>query len=178
MAIDIQGPTTLTEADRILIRTGASNAVNSSSSGQGATILSGHQFVWAEPRAQWGMLSNFANKPAWLESAVDRLASLVRLEAGWDSYQARTIDPQRAQHVLLALLEVMKPATPLPSIVPTTDGGIQLEWHRNGIDLEIEPVSPNRIEYYVRTPDGVERTGEWAYNLSELHGLIRDIQPA
>lgn len=190
MAIDIQGPTTLTDADRIVIRTGASNVLNSSASGQVAAISSGNVFVWAErrtrgnvfvwvePRAQWGMVSTFAAKPAWLQAAIERLTSLVRLEPGLDSYRAKSIDPQRAQQVLSALLEVMKPETPLPSIVPTTDGGIQLEWHRNGIDLEIEPVSPNRIEYYVRKPDGTERAGEWTYNLSELHGLIRDLQPA
>jgi len=35
------------------------------------------------------------------------------------------------------LLRVALPHVPPPAIVPLSDGGIQLEWHEGGVDLEI-----------------------------------------
>jgi hypothetical protein len=36
------------------------------------------------------------------------------------------------------LITLMPNDIPAPSVVPTTPGGLQFEWHMQGIDLEIE----------------------------------------
>jgi len=36
------------------------------------------------------------------------------------------------------LADVLAPNALAPTIVPTLQGGVQLEWHRNGADIEIE----------------------------------------
>ena len=34
--------------------------------------------------------------------------------------------------------QIMTDDMPAPDVVPTYEGGVQFEWHRNGIDIEIE----------------------------------------
>jgi hypothetical protein len=75
--------------------------------------------------------------PDWFEPVVDRLAQLLRLPANWDSHGARSVAPQAVIAVVRALLETMPEDVTGPSIVPTVDGGVQLEWHSRGIDLEV-----------------------------------------
>jgi len=64
------------------------------------------------------------------------LEDLEALKPNWDSYGAAAIDPAcivRAREVEQLLDSfTMGP----PSIVPTSSGGVQLEWHKHGLDLE------------------------------------------
>lgn len=73
----------------------------------------------------------------WLRSAVERVEDLTALAVGWDGYQARSIDAGMALQVVSFLLDHAYLPVPEPSIVPLADGGIQIEWHEHGIDLEI-----------------------------------------
>ncbi len=65
------------------------------------------------------------------------LEDLAALEPNWDREGAAAIDPvciARAREVKLQLRGfIMGP----PSIVPTVTGGVQLEWHKHGLDLEV-----------------------------------------
>jgi len=62
---------------------------------------------------------------------------LMTLPHNWDSYGAGPID-QRLIHEALSMINgLLVPASPAPRIVPLSSGGLQLEWHRRGIDLEI-----------------------------------------
>ena len=56
---------------------------------------------------------------------------------GWDGHDGV---PIKDEHILAAgkyLSAVMAPETDAPSIVPTADGGLQLEWHKAGVDVEV-----------------------------------------
>jgi hypothetical protein len=80
----------------------------------------------------------------WRGKAVAILHSLRVLKKNWNSYGARPIDPailSAAEDFLnrLSSLDLLS-----PSIVPTTQGGVQLEWHDRGVDLEIELLSPDK----------------------------------
>jgi hypothetical protein len=94
--------------------------------------------------------------PAWARELIHRICALGQLSENWDSYGARRIDPRCAMVAINLILSATGPATPTPAIVPTSRGGIQLEWHRNGVDLEIEILSESRL--HVSLED--ERTGE------------------
>jgi hypothetical protein len=100
---------------------------------------------------------------AWVAKAEARLKQLVRLTPNWDSYGARPVS-ERFAGITLGLLDgLMRDTTPLPSIVPTNTGRVQLEWHTKGIDLEVEIISP--ILVHVSFED--QRTGnEWERDLN------------
>jgi hypothetical protein len=42
----------------------------------------------------------------------------------------------------------MMESTPTPTVVPTTRGGIQLEWHTHGLDIEIYIYAPNNVRFF------------------------------
>lgn len=72
----------------------------------------------------------------WITPIFEGLCKLLELPPNWDSYGA----PQIEKQSIVTALEIIatSPDTPKPSIVPTVYGGVQFEWHRGGMDLEIE----------------------------------------
>ena len=72
-----------------------------------------------------------------LRPAYEKASKLVRLPKDWDGYGAAPIDAYYVRRALDLLSQLVREDTPLPDIVPTTRGGVQLEWHERGIDLEI-----------------------------------------
>lgn len=69
--------------------------------------------------------------------AIERLYSLGDLQRGWNSYDAEPIQPTVIDHTARLLPMLLQSTTPEPAVVPRVRGGIQLEWHRKGIDLEV-----------------------------------------
>ncbi len=78
------------------------------------------------------------DEPPWLHLVLQQMAGLLSLPRGWDSYGAPSVDVTAVAAALKLLAQTMRPQTPPPSVVPTSSGGVQLEWHTRGIDLEIE----------------------------------------
>lgn len=76
--------------------------------------------------------------PDWLSPVVERLAQLGELSPGWGGPE--TVPP--SVDVVLDCLSRLRIFMPfeaaVPAILPTPNGGIQLEWHSAGWDLEIE----------------------------------------
>jgi hypothetical protein len=98
-------------------------------------------------------------QPVWLASVIDRLAHLGRLPLGWDAEGGLPIDLQvLAESVgyLLRMIAHTRGRVAAPQIVPTSAGGLQLEWHQDGVNLEIrfDPTEPVQVYYRQR------RTGE------------------
>lgn len=86
-------------------------------------------------------------------SVEARLAELLALPSGWDGYRgvATTAVVARRVHELLhASLSV---DARLPSIVPGASGDVQLEWHLEGIDLEVGVSEEPAVEIRLWTPD-------------------------
>lgn len=101
--------------------------------------------------------------PPWLEATVSALISFLDLPPDWDSYGAKPVNPDIVPAVLELMDLAMRDETPPPTVIPTNRGGVQLEWHRNGVDLEIEFRSISRV--FVSFEDAT--TGEdWEYNVS------------
>jgi hypothetical protein len=70
------------------------------------------------------------------------------MEHGWDSYGAPPVLREVSFFALEILNHVMRPRTPIPQVVPSSVGGIQLEWHEKGIDLEIHIIAPYQCEVW------------------------------
>ncbi len=48
------------------------------------------------------------------------------------------------------LQRVMRPRTPIPQVTPSAAGGVQLEWHEKGVDLELHVTAPYQWELWFR----------------------------
>ncbi|MBV8193882.1 MAG: hypothetical protein JOY64_29445 [Alphaproteobacteria bacterium] len=90
------------------------------------------------------------SEPKWPREVLSKLTSLLKLTDGWDSYGARAPSWDAAMFALAVLDSVMQPSTPSPSVVPTSSGGVQLEWHVNKMDLEIHVEGPYAGDYWWR----------------------------
>jgi hypothetical protein len=86
--------------------------------------------------------------PPQLHDVLSKISELGGLEEDWDSYGARPVQRERAVTAVRFLLSLVDRDTPMPTIVPTNRGGIQLEWHRTGADLEIQIEAPGRMEVF------------------------------
>ena len=114
--------------------------------------------------------SDVLEAAGWKAIAKTRLAELLALENNWDSYGARTISVDLARTALDLLEFLMSSSVPLPDIVPTSSGGLQLEWHIGSRHFEVEIVTPAlSIAYYLDAEvEGDEEEFEITYELSEL----------
>ena len=85
----------------------------------------------------------------WLAPATVRLGELLQLPEDWDTYGSPGVSPDAANVALFVLREILEfRRVPLPQFVPTSEGGVQMEWHADHFDLEIE-VAPNlQVQIY------------------------------
>lgn len=93
--------------------------------------------------------------PAWVGPTIVAFSAIASLPANWDTYGARPVSRDVIRLALETLATVMQVNSPVPSVVPLADGGIQLEWHRKQQDLEIIfPVgAPPEFCYFNRGTD-------------------------
>lgn len=83
--------------------------------------------------------------PAWVEPTVRSLRELLCLGPDWDTNGASPIDPKCVEAAFELAFDALRDDTPVPSVVPTSRGGLQFEWHLGGVDLEIEFLSATRV---------------------------------
>ena len=75
--------------------------------------------------------------PPWVEPLFGRLRAVLSLQNGWDGANASPITSSALVAALMVLQETMAWDTVPPAVVPVADGGMQLEWHCTGVDLEV-----------------------------------------
>ena len=121
-------------------------------------------------------LETEGDEPEWVVPVFRALSELLTLSPDWDSYGAARIEPRSIGWALEALSWIMRNDTKVPTVVPTPDGGVQLEWHTQGIDLEIEVSSVGRsfVTCYDRNQNA-QWEGELRYNLNRLQDIIRRV---
>ena len=114
--------------------------------------------------------------PAWLRPTLEAMAELLELPENWNSYGARPIDPAALAWALELLGSTMNPETPAPTLVPTSGGGVELEWHTRGIDLEVHAVPPRGIYFYCEDHvTGSEDEQELEGDLSPLVNALAEL---
>ena len=110
------------------------------------TALAAYQNEFEPPSGRLTTSAFGINRtPIWLVSTSDRIIELVRLPFGWDGHDGRPVNFDVADFAVQILLQTLELDGPAPLVVPLSYGGLQLEWHEQGIDLEIEVEAPNRI---------------------------------
>ena len=70
-----------------------------------------------------------------------QLRDLLRLPKGWNSHGAEPVSHAACKQTVEFLTTYLAEGVAGPVLVPTVRGGVQLEWHRQGVDIEVE-VSP------------------------------------
>ena len=78
--------------------------------------------------------------PDPIVNVIRKASELVHLPTGWNSYGAKPVTNEAVEAAIAFLVEAISASQNVvaPAIVPTVRGGLQLEWHRRGVDLEIE----------------------------------------
>jgi hypothetical protein len=111
--------------------------------------------------------------PAWAPAVDEELRGLTLLPPGWDSYSARPISADTATAAMDLLRRVVQDDTPVPSIVPMSRGGIQLEWHLRGMNIEVTvPPRGSSVEvWYEDLRSGEERE----FTIEDDPGALRDV---
>jgi hypothetical protein len=94
-----------------------------------------------------------AKQPWWAPEVEARLQQLATLDDDWNSHGA--VRPQPESMLLavriIAALVGSEAGRPLPQIVPTRHGGLQLEWHLPGGEVEITTDPGDAVWAYVTT---------------------------
>lgn len=75
--------------------------------------------------------------PSWFDPLMQGFVDLLTLPAGWDSYNAVPINPKLVDTAIAFMNGLLGPSSPAPRVVPLASGGLQVEWHRKGIDVEV-----------------------------------------
>lgn len=89
-------------------------------------------------------------------ASVERIAGLLTLPPGWNSYAAKPIAPASAKTAIRLVADLLQPSTPAPGVVPRVRGGIQLEWHLETVDIEIYIDSPDHVSFYAEDTESGE----------------------
>ncbi len=84
----------------------------------------------------------------WQVEVLQKTSALLQLEANWDSYSAPPVRRDAAMFAMEILVHMMGPRTPIPQVVPSSVGGLQLEWHAKGVDLEVHIAAPYEVEMW------------------------------
>lgn len=113
--------------------------------------------------------------PVWIEPTISGFIGIQTLPDNWNTYGARKVNRDLISQSLAVLELIMEATSPAPSIVPLSDGGLQLEWHRKQQDLEIAFTADEAPRfYYENRTTGLEQEGS-ASDVTSLVRLLRNI---
>ncbi len=85
----------------------------------------------------------------WVGAALDRLDQLAALGPAWDGAGAKTVSPRVLDMVRqFVASKLVRDTECKPELVPTFEGGIQLEWHTLAVDLVIESEPSGAVTCY------------------------------
>lgn len=115
------------------------------------------------------------DSPLWFDPTIQAMLALPWDNDHWNDGAAAT-HPKAAFTLLVTLVDVLDDAAPPPAIVPTWRGGVQAEWSRNGVDLEIAADPDGALEYYFRS-DTEEYEEPALPNIERLTRLARSVAP-
>ena len=115
---------------------------------------------------------SLAGQP-WLRPILRRLLGFLDLGENWNGYGERPIHESALKRVV-AVLDVVCPEGPVPDVVPTSDGGVQIEWSIGGHEIEIEVLPIGSAQIYLAEPSGSEREMAADASSTMVWGLLRN----
>jgi hypothetical protein len=117
-----------------------------------------------------------ATSPAWVVAFARKVEQILKLQDGWDGEGSKAPNLNSVIEALEFLFSALSHDTLAPQVVPTSDGGLQLEWHAKGIDLEVTFSPDRRASFLVSTPQSPDIEGsvnEHATFMSSILKVLR-----
>jgi hypothetical protein len=115
--------------------------------------------------------------PRWFIPSLKACGPLLLLPLDWDRAGAPRIHVLAIQSAMDALWSFLEDRSSLPQWTPTPSGGVQLDWHEKGIDLEIE-FPPDAAEGCVVFSDNRDREADWdgpvSVHLDQLQSIFKN----
>ena len=84
----------------------------------------------------------------WNAELSERFDQICSLRPGWDGYTGIPVSFGCAHFAAAILKHLFTTGLPAPSLVPGSDGSVQIEWHRNQYDIELDVLEPNKVVAY------------------------------
>lgn len=93
-----------------------------------------------EPEFRRVFVSGQFDRAPWVDRFFGRIRPLFDLEEGWNGPRTMplSVDAVSSAYGFVTALMQKFHQLPLPSVVPLNSGGLQIEWHRGGMDVEVE----------------------------------------
>jgi len=111
---------------------------------------------------------------AWAKQLESRFAELLALPSGWDGYNGRQLSQDCYSFALNILNRLCREDVPAPSLVPGGDGTLQMEWHLNQHDIELDVLGVyNVVAYHCDRLSGAEQELELKKDFSEVANWMR-----
>jgi hypothetical protein len=109
----------------------------------------------------------------WISDLRERFDEITSLPKGWDGYDGRPVTFNTAQFAANLIERLSIDGVPSPNLVPGSDGTVQIEWHRNQYDIEIDVLGPYEVVAFRRDQrTGNEEELELQMDFTALAGWI------
>lgn len=113
---------------------------------------------------------------AWILALQDRFDELTSLPRGWDGYAGLPVSFNCAQFAANLIERLCVAGVPAPQLVPGADGTLQIEWHLNQFDIEIDVLAPyNVVATRLDHVSGQEEDLELEADFTELSEWIVEL---
>jgi hypothetical protein len=130
-----------------------------------------------DPRSQYPAFRRHyeaAPEQKWQITVLSKILDYTNLEPNWDTYGSPPLKWDAGLFALNVLNQVMLRRTPVPQVVPTPGGGVQVEWHDRQIDIELHVKGPYDCELLVEDKrSGHTQSEELSSDFSRLQDAIK-----
>jgi len=120
------------------------------------------------------------NTSNWIIYLQDRFDELTSLPKGWDGYSGKPVLFSTAHFAANLLERLFSPKVQPPQLIPGSDGTLQIEWHQNQLDIEIDVLKPYRInasyfnhitdeEQEIELETDFSQLSEWIIELGQIN---------
>lgn len=135
------------------------------------------QITAAQRRDKWRATMRTANdnvaQSQRLAAAFDLARQYAQSKKGWVP-----TSPEAVFGATSLLREIMTVETSVPAVTPTPEGGVVLEWHDGGWDIEIEADSGGRLWVWAaHVSNGTEFSGGYSETTENLRIALKDMPP-
>lgn len=113
----------------------------------------------------------FSHGSSWVKELESRFNELTSLEIGWDGYAGRPVSFTCAVFAANLLERICIENVSVPSLVPGSDGTLQIEWHENQYDIEIDILGAHNV---VATRFDLTTEQEETFNLQSDFSVLAD----
>jgi hypothetical protein len=126
------------------------------------------------PGRQWSRVSSVIEMSPQFRQMAEELSELAELPENWNGYGSPRLQPAAISEAsnLIGILEVLH--MPVPQFVPVSGGGIQLEWHNNKCELEVEIRADGTMEFLIVDETGTMREGRFPLSYTSLLYALAD----